>query len=669
MFSILLLFFIQFEIVPHMEQGSPAGQSSRIREEEFELNGRKFYRTSFFDISCIRCENGYYNFTKIAQDNGKRDMNEITRYKYWKDYIDAFKKNYLFDSETNGFILRISSPVNSRGNSIQEISEEMLSFTIQTRDEKLLELNGTYMPEDLLHFFCEHVNIDYAMKIASLIALINREIKLRNITLEQKIEEQVSLIESLQTRLRNSNAGFNHENAGTILCSKIRGSKRNRNQPVSPYRYHVYYKPIVLGEGSQSFKEGDMLIKNIYNIYEMKRLINFYMNATIFSFASPVHMNLYDITDLEAFRDFVYKLQRFEYEYKYDLDAIIRNYKLSHSDLSTYQRQNDAFGKFFEFYCSLKYHMQLFKYQPVEILGLHKDDIGADLIDISNKIIGQCKYYKERKITAKRIATFIDFVSNYTEDGWKAVLFINSDAKIELPKDITDFINIERVPVNEIEDFISSRLLDGRKIEEIETSEIEEEENEDNIISTDTSVQTDIQSNNESSLNISTSETIDTSTNKIISESPIRDYIKEQLETNSFIFLDDMIENINKLRETNAQFMHELHSPLNIKTFYKRYNDLYDHDCYGSLPKIDGRLILRTAIDKNDELSFIRRTIGDGEMPVNEYLEIHNSQFKTHYNSRSFTHRFRNIFQMQGKSILVRYIKGKKTTVLRLKND
>ena len=65
-------------------------------------------KTSYNDISCIstiRNNERYYNLTKVLIDNSsKRDVNDITRNKYWKDFIKAIKYEFKYDVSNNKFI-------------------------------------------------------------------------------------------------------------------------------------------------------------------------------------------------------------------------------------------------------------------------------------------------------------------------------------------------------------------------------------------------------------------------------------------------------------------------------------------------------------------------------------------------------------------------------------
>lgn len=460
-----------------MEQGSPARLSSRILEEEFELNERKFYRTTFFDISCIRCENGYYNFTKIAQDNGKRDINEIVRLSTWKRKVEAFKRNYLFSLENNEFILRISCPAESVGELYKEISDDMLSFTVQTRDEKLLDLNGTYMPEDLLHFFCELVNDDYAVRISYLITLIHRETHLRNITLEQKIEEQAALVESLKTRLHNCNRGFNHERPGSILMlkQKYNVSKHEAIQRAIERKraltgvdesqgelFRVRFSQLKqsnydASKRNRDIKKGKEVIEtrqilNVYNPLDIQRLFNHYANQGMLDGISFVSRN-YVIGSFEAIEKAIRDISDFVLVASTPLskDEAIR-ISVDFASRAKIPRHQIR-SKLFEWFCAYKYCFKPFNREITERIGLYKNDVAMDLIDIRNKRIGQCKYYYKNKLPYSSLDTYLDAcdsIMNYT-----AYLFINDECEVD--EEIEEEISWElvRVPTNEFEEFLN----------------------------------------------------------------------------------------------------------------------------------------------------------------------------------------------------------------------
>ena len=642
-----------------MEQNQPASSSSQIREEEFELNGKKFYRTSFFDISCIRCENGYYNFTKIAQDNGKRDIYEITRYKYWKEYIDEFKKKYRIEIKTMKITSTKYQTVNSRSGEFMDITDEKLSFTIRNQEGNRACLNGVYMPKLLLHFFCEHVNKAYAMDIMDLIDLIEEETRLRNITLEQKIEEQAALVESLKTRLQNSNAGFNHETPGAIIIHETK-----------THNFKLFYK--VVNVRSNDYPN-DTVISYVYNIDKMKRLINFYTKKGYVDGLKLIGPSVFEGT-LETITKLIDELQHFKFQPSYDIDEEIKKYvDLNREALRDKSKRNGVIGTLFEFYCAKRFSIPMYKLATTEMLSFSKQDHGVDLIDIDKMTIAQCKYYQSSELTEHRLQTFIDFCKYM--DEWNRLLIINVNINLSASvvraahQGLFDFVYIENY---EFEGFLRSL---GLKDEEFSLTKTEERESSSQTPKSTCSI------NKTESLEIepiteAPSLSIDECKNESshrtlasVHESAIREYVKEQLESNDYLFLDELIAKINEIREENASFMRELPSPMNTKTFYKRFGDLYEHENSGSLPKIDGRAIVRKQRNKEAEIEFITSTIGDGEIELGEYIALHNARFGTNYNRQSFTHRFRNMFRMQGHSLYSRRIESKKVSILQLRDE
>lgn len=70
----------------------------------------------------------------------------------------------------------------------REILETDLTFEIKGQQANPW-MNGTYVHKWIFEHVLHHVDVDYALTVAYLIDLIDREIRLRNITLEQKITE------------------------------------------------------------------------------------------------------------------------------------------------------------------------------------------------------------------------------------------------------------------------------------------------------------------------------------------------------------------------------------------------------------------------------------------------------------------------------------------------
>lgn len=661
---------------------------SILNTECIVCNYGRFYKTTFLNVHCVMHESNYYNFTRIALDNGFGDIQKITRNKYWKDYMKVICDEYMINprsheikhryllgnhmekprpqicgsGETSGkstnkiseTCVSETSLISEKVNEIQTpnlgfgetsgiqaaelyqseslhgetcefvpITDGNVSFSIRNQTGEKAILNGVYMPKIFLHFFCEHVNLSYASRISYMVMLLDEELKLRKITFDQKIREYDEEIESLREGYRRSNAGFDHSHPGTIICKHLDSQQ-------SDHRYRLNFKQNVIAEDSLSLNERDVVISSIYNVDEMRRLIYFYVRASELDFVHHTNRNEYVISDFLKFRTFIDQLQNYEFEYKYDVETIISNFirgrRLPDGHLVS---NNSFYGSMFEFFCSKKYELSLFKYQPTEKLGLNKKDVGVDLIDIGKKVIAQCEYYRTGTLTQKKMSSFIDMVNDYIPDEWRCILFVNESAQIDKKVEGMETIEIVYVPDNEINQFIEHYTG-------IELTTIIEE-----------------------GVPIKIKHTYAITKNESLFNR-ISEFISNCIATRYPCFRDDV------LAEINEAFASELTSPLTIAAFGQAFRQLYYHNSDDTLPYLDGKAILRAPSDKEDEVEFIRQRIGFSQYTRDEFTAIYNEHFRTSIKSSDFCKRFRGIFEGVGKSVATRSINGKNEIVLSL---
>ena len=145
--------------------------------KSIEFRNHTIFKTTWNDVSVVCDENGFYNLTRLCIENGYRDLNYFTRNKYWKD----------FDTKIR------SEPQNCVG------CENIYSITDGANiPEEYRWIVGTYYPEIYVHVILEHVKISYSIKVSSLMMLINKELKERNITLDNKIKDYENKIEEMK---------------------------------------------------------------------------------------------------------------------------------------------------------------------------------------------------------------------------------------------------------------------------------------------------------------------------------------------------------------------------------------------------------------------------------------------------------------------------------------
>lgn len=156
-------------------------EANPMNNEEFEVNGRIFIRSTYMDISVlIDKETGYYYAQKICDDNGKimRDLERLDDYELMKQAVSAtvhiptVELEITFDRMPNGY-------------------------------------RSKWVHKLLVNYIAQWANKEYAVKIAMLLNLIDERLKLENRTLQQEINSERRLVEQLQTDNGNLNRQVN----------------------------------------------------------------------------------------------------------------------------------------------------------------------------------------------------------------------------------------------------------------------------------------------------------------------------------------------------------------------------------------------------------------------------------------------------------------------------
>lgn len=559
-----------------------------VQHTTIEYNGGIFTSISYNGIECLFTERyhaKFYNLSKVLKENGKAmDLNKITRNKYWQDYLLAVIDEFDFDEENERFIGKVQTPKKSSA----DLLLQKLKFTIKGNQYQE-EVNGVYYHEIFMNFFCEHVSLKYAVKVSKIMNLVNEELHLRNITLEEKIKE---MEEEHEKYRKNINSGFNHERKGCLL---IKQTKADANH------YHINFD-----EKEHLHDKNYIVLNGIFNPQKVHSLLNFYAKESQLPNIKWVKPRVIETDDISNIYAAVAKIQNFEVKPP-DYDDVIDKLK------SSFKVKNEKLkAKMFEIFCSIKFEIPLYKHDKTEAFGLTKIDKGIDLFDIKNGVFGQCKYYSSIRLTRSKIETFIRFCE--TLDTFDAFLYVN--AKCQITKDVQNcqLFKIVRVDDKEFDDFYDEQTedlqSDSLKIENVKATTVENETRYSKYKKTKTTNDSILMAEN---------------------------WLKEQLETNDFIYFDDALQYVRDNFGINVN---------SDRRFGILFSHLYLHVRKNMLPQDEnGRRLLKKNIDKNDEIEFIKSYFGFGQYMLEDYLPVHNERFKTSYDERSFGMKFRSLFK------------------------
>ena len=595
---------------------------------EIEYNNRTFYKSTFMGIDVVKTNDDFYNVTRIVKDNGYSDFNQINRLKLYKDYKDNLIKTCRINNKTNkieklykssDFFEVSTNPQKMRSRetleNYREIQETDLSFEIKSQYSNPW-MNGTYVHKLLFERVLHHVDVDYALTIAVIVSNIDEEIRLRNITLEQKISEQTDKITQLETNYNNSNKVKLHDKKSSVVISKSNRGSQNC--------YLINFKEADVS-GNPMYKD-DIVIGSVFNKSDLQNLFVFYVKTGEIDFIKLINGMMYEIYDMKKVTDFIQDLHDSKFDKKFDWSNILDKF------IDKQYEDSEQFrGHLFEFYCWKTFGTPIFKYERSENIALPKADKGIDLLSIPDKTIAQCKFYHKTALNNYRLRTFIDFCSDDFFADWTKVLYVNDGATV-LPEVMANNFDVVFIKENDITSFINPivETLNKRREEGLQ-----------------------IKTDGKTILSLDMNPAL---------HKEISDYISNKLSQNKFIPLADMVADINKA--------FPLHKEMTQKMFYQLFENSYRKTKTGAITRdAKGTKILIKPVDYEEERKFVNDTIGYGEYLPDEMLKLHNEKFQTEYTLYTFTRRFADMLEHENKkqrSILKKQVNGKQTSIFNL---
>lgn len=386
-------------------------QKPCLNIEEIEYNGRSFYRSTFMDISVVRSDTMFYNATKICQDNGYDNFGRISRLENWKRHFNAM----LTRCKINPISKKITRNQNlASGETSEEIgliplTEDDLMFEIKNQQGVHAWINGVYIHKWLFNHLLSMIDDDYALTIDEIVDLMDEELQLRNITLEQKISEQEKLIQDLKDLHERSGRGKNHDLPGCIFY---------RPWNDAPNTYKIWFCEVEKHYTDKNIKT----INDIYNPKDTCATLNIATKNGQFEDMKWIGNCVLEFENDDVLIQHVKEVQAFEINIP-TIETMITNCKISYQVKTV-----DFKARMFEIFCSQKYGVPVYKYTPCERLGLTKRDKGVDLLDVDNKIIGQCKYYIKSTLEITSLYSFLNFCTEYNDYEHK--LYVSSRTKM-----------------------------------------------------------------------------------------------------------------------------------------------------------------------------------------------------------------------------------------------
>lgn len=598
------------------------------------------------DISVIIYEkNGYYNATKICNDNNKK-LKNLIRNVSWKRFLEAYLK---------------CEPAQNISDIIIELDEGYLN-----------ELKGTYIHPSLINYVCEWCNYEYAVKVSKIMRTINEELHIKNITLDQKINELEENLKNLNEELASTKKYISNLNTtikrreGSLKISKF--IKNNK----------TYYS-VIPSQLIQPKRFERETIINQYNPNETLRLLSFYVTnncldkvrsydkRTTWFECENINVLLQAINDISKNTininiDYNNIIKNTIYKWKKNCELFVKDEFILKDYIFKKQRNQ---GTIFELFCARKYNIPPFKYQRTEGMGLNKKDIGCDLLNIETSTCAQCKFYNsDSRLSQNNIETFINFIDAMELEY--NFLFVNESLEYSPNLDIPCNIDIIKVPDSEIYEFIDEicEIYKTWEQEELDLkNKLLKEKNEKNerllqeIDENKTQIRIEIDNHLADKYEKNKYKNKSENSNRVHVNQDIKEFVRSYIYDGNLegISLNDMIEKIKN--EYNINY--------NIYSFGKSFSDLYKHELNDGYPLNNGVKWLYPILNSNldEEIDFIYFTINHGEYLTKEYLDIHNRQFHTNYNIKSFSHQFGKLFKHVSDCLARRTIDSKRVHV------
>ena len=156
-------------------------ENKSIIKKIIKFNGEEFTETTYMGITVIIDSNGYYQANKICKDN-KKDFYDWRRMGRTIELLEKYSKK-----------LNIFIKIRNR-----EFPVPKNTCLLYKRTGEYHDFQGWYIHPKLINELAMWCDIDYAILINEIVDVINEEVKLRNITLEEKISEMKETVEALK---------------------------------------------------------------------------------------------------------------------------------------------------------------------------------------------------------------------------------------------------------------------------------------------------------------------------------------------------------------------------------------------------------------------------------------------------------------------------------------
>lgn len=392
-----------------------------------------------------------HNYHVIDYSDNEQKLIKIFNEKYeilkGNEYF-IFKNNEEYNEMENDYLNFIKN-IKYENKDILDINNVIKVFS----KGYSIKTNGTYMHTRLIYYICDWCIDSFILKSFNIMDMINKELYIKNITLEQKINE-------LENEIKSLNENFQIRNNTQIVFKPIDIQKFDN-------AYCLYFD-----WNNLKFKNENIITfehKNAKYIYRMFKFL-VASNNLLFWKISPIDcegkLGVYIINNILKLKTFINDIIHDTInidDYIEDVNININKQKCKELYKNNNVNKQYYRNKLYIYYCleflKKKYKSEeiyLWDVMPFNIKNQYNftDSNYGDIIDVKNKIIIQSKYYYNEKIDNETLSVFYNEISKFKKYGFKGILMclnnsIIKEHEIEYMKDI----NIDIIRYDAINEF------------------------------------------------------------------------------------------------------------------------------------------------------------------------------------------------------------------------
>lgn len=186
-----------------------------VKNEIINYSGETFTLTTYNDISIIKHnKSNYYNASRVCRQTNK----------LLKDWFNNKDTKLLLNEVSE----ELNLPILEENSMVENFPPYGNSLIYQLGSNYNPEIRGYYVHPELIHYICNWCNRIYARKVARIMNIVNEELQLKNIDLNDKVNEMSIELNELKNQLHDNqldNERLTNENKRLLNENELLQSK------------------------------------------------------------------------------------------------------------------------------------------------------------------------------------------------------------------------------------------------------------------------------------------------------------------------------------------------------------------------------------------------------------------------------------------------------------